>query len=183
MTMPLVQQLTGAVFEGLHIAVAGPGETYQGRIDPCLDDAIKTRQIAHCGKKWPPAPQCPEGHPRAIEGGRDRRTCLNYSFTGDQPPPRNRSQVNPWKLLPEYWRAYRANLSIRACGVYCGIESTYGNHPGRSRYEAAAGDRPSRASDEAEPLRVDSRRSSRAPPEFGNPSVGGARQQGLCEAA
>jgi hypothetical protein len=85
MTMPLVQQLTGAVFEGLHIAVAGRGETYQGRIDPCLDDAIKTRQIAHRGKKWPPAPQCPEGHPRAIEGGRDRRTCFNYSFTGGQP--------------------------------------------------------------------------------------------------
>src|ERR1019366_4644713 len=50
MTMPLVQQLTGAVFEGLHIAVAGRGETYQGRIDPCLDDAIQTRQGAHLGR-------------------------------------------------------------------------------------------------------------------------------------
>src|ERR1035438_2631333 len=37
----------GAVFEELHIAVAGRGETYQGRIDPCLDDAIQTCQIAH----------------------------------------------------------------------------------------------------------------------------------------
>jgi len=36
-------QFTGTVFEGLHIAVARRGETYQGRIDPCLDDAIETR--------------------------------------------------------------------------------------------------------------------------------------------
>jgi hypothetical protein len=28
-----------------HIAVACRGETYRGRIDPCLDDAIQTRQI------------------------------------------------------------------------------------------------------------------------------------------
>ena len=35
---------------GLHIAVACRGETHQGRIDPCLDDAIKTRQIAHRGR-------------------------------------------------------------------------------------------------------------------------------------
>jgi hypothetical protein len=40
-------QFTGTVFEGLHVAVACRGETYQGRIDPCLDDAIETRQIAH----------------------------------------------------------------------------------------------------------------------------------------
>ena len=46
----LVQQLTWAVFEGLHIAVACRGETYQGRIDPCLDHAIQTRQIAHRGR-------------------------------------------------------------------------------------------------------------------------------------
>jgi hypothetical protein len=38
-------QFTGTVFEGLHIAVACRGETYQGRIDPCLDDAIQTPQI------------------------------------------------------------------------------------------------------------------------------------------
>src|ERR1039458_4633293 len=31
-------------------------------------------------KKWPPAPHCPEGHPRAIEGGCDRMTCFNYNF-------------------------------------------------------------------------------------------------------
>ena len=30
----LVQQFARPVFEGLHIAVAGRGETYQGRIDP-----------------------------------------------------------------------------------------------------------------------------------------------------
>jgi len=42
-------QFTGTVFEGLHIAVARRGETHQGRIDPCLDDAIETRQIAHRG--------------------------------------------------------------------------------------------------------------------------------------
>src|ERR1035441_5553067 len=46
----LVQQFTGAVFEGLHIAVACRGETCQCRIDPCLDDAIETRQIAHRGR-------------------------------------------------------------------------------------------------------------------------------------
>jgi len=40
-------QFTGTVFEGLHIAVPCRGETYQGRIDPCLDDAIETRQIAY----------------------------------------------------------------------------------------------------------------------------------------
>jgi hypothetical protein len=28
--------------------VACRGEAYQGRIDPRLDDAIKTRQVAHC---------------------------------------------------------------------------------------------------------------------------------------
>jgi len=27
--------------------MASRGETYQGRIDPCLDNAIQTRQIAH----------------------------------------------------------------------------------------------------------------------------------------
>jgi hypothetical protein len=31
-------------------------------------------------KKLPPAPDSPEGHPRAIEGGCDRRTCFNYGF-------------------------------------------------------------------------------------------------------
>src|ERR1019366_5086425 len=40
-------QFTGTVLEGLHVAVACPAETSQCRIDPCLDDAIKTRQIAH----------------------------------------------------------------------------------------------------------------------------------------
>ncbi len=40
-------ETTGTVFEGFHIAVASRGETHQGRIDPCLDDAIKTRQITH----------------------------------------------------------------------------------------------------------------------------------------
>src|ERR1035441_10260888 len=43
-------QFTGPVFEGLHIAVACRGETHQGRINPCLDDAIQTRQIAHRGR-------------------------------------------------------------------------------------------------------------------------------------
>src|ERR1035438_1555616 len=49
-------QFTGTVFEGLHVAVAGRGETDQGRIDPCLDDAIQTRQIAHRAraKNYPP---------------------------------------------------------------------------------------------------------------------------------
>jgi hypothetical protein len=38
-------------------------------------------------RKWPPAPHCPEGHPRAIEGDCDRRTCFSYNLKGGQPPP------------------------------------------------------------------------------------------------
>jgi len=33
----------GRPFEGLNIAVACRGEAYQGRIDPSLNNAIKTR--------------------------------------------------------------------------------------------------------------------------------------------
>jgi hypothetical protein len=44
-------------------------------------------------KKWPPEPRCPEGHPRAIEGGCDRGTCFNYSFKGDQPIPAGTSSA------------------------------------------------------------------------------------------
>ncbi len=44
-------QFAGTVLEGLHIAVACRGETYEGCIDPCLDDAIETRQVAHRGRQ------------------------------------------------------------------------------------------------------------------------------------
>jgi hypothetical protein len=43
-------QFPGAVFEGLHLAVARRGESYQRCIDPCLNHAIKPRQIAHRGR-------------------------------------------------------------------------------------------------------------------------------------
>src|ERR1017187_6702879 len=65
--------------------------------DPAWPQSRHRRFPAHPvpqEKKWPPAPQCPEGHPRAIEGGCDRRTCLNYNFTGDQPLP----GANMWGL-------------------------------------------------------------------------------------
>ena len=48
---------TGTVLEELHIAVACRGETYQSGIDPRLDDAIKTRQIA---------PRWQGGKPRGV---------------------------------------------------------------------------------------------------------------------
>ncbi|SPE35759.1 hypothetical protein SBA3_2300020 [Candidatus Sulfopaludibacter sp. SbA3] len=49
-------QFTLTVFEGLHIAVACRRETYEGRINACLDDAIQTREITHGGRpeKYPP---------------------------------------------------------------------------------------------------------------------------------
>ena len=56
--------------------------------DPAWPQSRHRRSPAHPvpqEKKWPPVPRCPEGHPRAIEGDRGRRTCRNYSFTGDQP--------------------------------------------------------------------------------------------------
>src|ERR1035438_796690 len=40
----------GAVFEGLHLSVARRGERTRAAIDPCLDGAVKTRQIAHRGR-------------------------------------------------------------------------------------------------------------------------------------
>jgi hypothetical protein len=43
-------QFTGAVFKGLYIAVSGGSETHQRGIDPSLNDAIKTCQIAHGGR-------------------------------------------------------------------------------------------------------------------------------------
>jgi hypothetical protein len=43
-------QFTGTAFKGFHIVVTCRGETYEGCIDPCLDDAIETRQVAHCGR-------------------------------------------------------------------------------------------------------------------------------------
>jgi len=56
-------QFTGAVLEGLHIAMARRGETYQGRIDPCLDDAIEARQIAYSRVSQPePAPDFLQGY-------------------------------------------------------------------------------------------------------------------------
>jgi hypothetical protein len=39
-------QFSGAVFERLDIAVACCSEPNQGGIDPCLNDAIQSRQIA-----------------------------------------------------------------------------------------------------------------------------------------
>jgi hypothetical protein len=43
-------QFTGPIFEGLHIAVACRAESYQGGVDPCLNDSIKARQIAYRGR-------------------------------------------------------------------------------------------------------------------------------------
>jgi len=48
-------------------------------------------------KKWPRALHCPEGHPRAIEGGSDRRTCFNYNFKGGQ--PREADSPNSWSRV------------------------------------------------------------------------------------
>ncbi|MCW5978893.1 MAG: hypothetical protein KIT09_12485 [Bryobacteraceae bacterium] len=39
--MPTRRQFTGAIFEGLHIAVTRSSETHQRRIDSCLNDTVK----------------------------------------------------------------------------------------------------------------------------------------------
>ena len=66
-------------------------------------------------KKSPLAPQCPEGHPQAIEGGCDRRTCSNYSFSGDHPLPgfqgRLRNSETP-ENLPRKNDANAGQLSL-----------------------------------------------------------------------
>src|ERR1035438_8743984 len=67
-------QFTGTVLEGLHVAVARRGETYRCRIDPCLDDAIKTRQIAHRGRA--------ENYPADHSPSRHRTSCRGTSSPG-----------------------------------------------------------------------------------------------------
>ena len=70
-----------------------PGE-YRRQVrcapDPAWPRSLHQRFPAHPvrpERKWPPAPQCPEGHPRAIEGGCDRRTYFDYSFARERLPP------------------------------------------------------------------------------------------------
>src|ERR1035441_6467291 len=65
---------TGTVLEGLHVALARRGETYQCRIDPCLDDAIKTRQIAHRGRA--------ENYAADHSPSRRRTSCRGTSSPG-----------------------------------------------------------------------------------------------------
>ena len=60
-------QFTGPVFEGLHNAAGGCGETYQGGIDPCLDDATR-RITARAGAGVLPGMAAPVSE-------RNERTC------------------------------------------------------------------------------------------------------------
>src|SRR5664279_4315565 len=88
-----------------------------------------------------------------------------------------------WKPLADAGRTAGTNPPVPWYGIYCGVDSTYGNDPGCSRYQALTGGRPGRASYEAEPLCLDSRRASRTSPEIGDPGSGGARPRRLCEGA
>jgi hypothetical protein len=79
----------------------------------------------------PPEPQVPEGRPRAIEGGRDRRTCFKYSFTGAGSTlpqfvrraaatgSRERNHVSRQGAKPQR-RTLLASLRLRALASDCG---------------------------------------------------------------
>ena len=120
-------------------ACAGPpprGGRYQVPHGPCpawprsRDRRFPDRPVPQ-ERKLPPEPQVPEGRPRAIEGGRDRRTCFKYSFTGAGSTlpqfvrraaatgSRERNHVSRQGAKPQR-RTLLASLRLRALASDCG---------------------------------------------------------------
>ena len=81
-------QFTGTVFEGLYIRVTCRGVTYQGRINPCLDDAVKACDRAPRQDGTPRGGSQPEPAPNFLQGNivarfREGQIQLGRSFGVD----------------------------------------------------------------------------------------------------
>ena len=80
-------------------------------------------------KKWPPALHYPEGHPRAIEGGYDRRTYSDYNFAGGQPFPGDDRPLRPEQGRRSYFPGrdpvMRISTSRLALCCHSGLVATF----------------------------------------------------------
>src|SRR5437763_10421792 len=105
-----------------------------------------------------------------------------------------RALVARVRHLPKFaedWITLDANILVRAntrtqgpaseCGVYCGIDSTYGNDSDCSRQETLTRYRSGRTTDEAESFRLGTRRTAGASRERGDPSYRIPGQRGRYE--